>query len=330
MGLPTKCFSEGTAVIRLACPSCSQKLAVEDASAGTVCKCPACDSKFRVPDVEPTPASVAPSPRSQPTKRSANRDSSGGQREAGSRTSATGSGAGSGSRRDKNAAAGAVMLDELEVVNDETEVVVRRKTKKARREPTPQWVYLASAVGGVLLCGLVAAGFYYKYVAIALIVIGLPVSLMSRKWYLFGGVGVGYLLSGAILFLLHNSVLKHLEGPPPKGSTAQMVDAHCSKLLRDSREYDASSWIGAEKPTDSTSTRNMRNLIQGAYKAGAAKVCVANTQRVDSVGLPFPDLIVVLPDDETAKDRVLAWYKRLSTFKRDVPVAGEKYLYVDY
>jgi hypothetical protein len=313
-------------MIRLACPSCAQKLAVEDASAGTVCKCPACDSKFRVPEAvekDPVPST---SSRSQPPKRSSTRDSAPGQRDSAARNSGTGSGTRSGSRRDKAASAGGVGLDELEELDDD-EIPLRRKTRKRRRE-TPGWVYTASAVGGVVLFGLVAAAIFFKPVAIVLIVIGLPIALLSRKWYLFGGVGAAYLLSGAILFLLHNTLLKPLQGPPPEGATAQVVDDYCARLLKASRELEADTWVEGEKP--SAQVRGISALVQGAYKAGAVRVCVANPERTDDTGLPFPDLVVVLPSDNYERARVIAWYKAISIGKRKVSEPGEKYLYVDY
>jgi hypothetical protein len=222
-----------------------------------------------------------------------------------------------------------VVLDQLETVDDEDDAPRRRRGK--RGAATPQWVYTVSALGGVFLFGLVGAAIFFKSVAIALIVIGLPVALMSRKWYLFGGVGAAYLLSGALLFFLHNNmIIGHLEGRPPEGATARAVDSHCARLLRGSPDIDGLSWVGNETPNDTSQVRAIRGLIEGAYRAGATKVCVANPEKVDSAGLPLPDLVVVLPEDEKAKTSVLKWYRVITTGKRAVPEAGDKYLYLDY
>jgi hypothetical protein len=227
-------------------------------------------------------------------------------------------------------AAGGVVLDELETVDDEDEGRVRRKKGK-RRAATPQWVYTVSALGGVLLFGLVGAAIFFKWMTIVLIVIGLPTALMSRKWYVFGGVGAAYLMSGALLFFLHNNmIIGHLEGRPPEGASAAAVDTHCARLLRGSPDIDGLSWVGNETPNDTSQRRAIRGLIEGAYRAGATKVCVANPAKVDSTGLPLPDLVVVLPDDEKAKTNVLRWYKVITIGKRSVPEAGDKYLYLDY
>jgi hypothetical protein len=310
-------------MIRLACPNCDKKLAVEDASAGTICKCPTCASKFRVPDAAPAPPAPV-SARSAAPKRSSAQDSASSQRDSAGRSSAA--------RRAKSAPApktNGIVLDQLETVDDEEEVRPRRKSKSRRREPTPSWVYMTTALAGMAFCGLLIAAFFFKLAAISLIVIGLPFSLLGRRWRQLGIIGVTYLLSGAGLFIVHNgSWLKPLEGPPAEGATAQEVDTHCARLLKGSGELDASSWVGAEKPTDSSQIRGLRGLVEEAYKAGAAKVCVANPDRVDNTGLPFPDLIVVLPDDDKKKE-VIAWYRRISAGKR-VPAPGEKYLYIDY
>jgi uncharacterized Zn finger protein (UPF0148 family) len=304
-------LAEGTAMIRLACPSCSKKLAVEDASAGTICKCPTCDNKFRVPDkVAPEPEPVPATTGISATKRSSSRDSNA---------------QGSGSRRDKSKAApqtNGVLLDQLEVVDDE--VPVRRKSSR-RRAPTPTWVNVVAAGAAILWCALLPCAYLFKAVSIVLIVIGLPVSLMSRKWHLFGIVGLSYLMAGAGFFVLHNLYGPN-EGPPPEGATAAMVDAHCARLLRSSSKVEAGSWIGVEKNTDSSWIQNLRALIREAYANDAAKVWIVNPTRVDSTGVIYPDLIVVLPDDDKERDKILAWYKTVP--RKTVP--GDKYLYIEY
>jgi hypothetical protein len=298
-------------MIRLACPSCSKKLAVEDSSAGSVCKCPACANKFRVPEGQASPpAPAAPTQPAAPKKASV-RDSAGrssAARRARSQTQANGE-----------------VLDQLELVDDDVEVRPRRNAKKGKRQqPQPPWVYV---VAGIPLCGLAVAAIFFKYLAIGLIAIGLPASLLSRKWKLIGTVGVAYLLTGAGFYMLHRTLWALPEGPPPKGASAQVVDAYCAKLLKDPDKIDAGSWVGVGKPTDSSLIRALRVLIKDAYNAGAPEVWLTNVQKVDPTGLPSPDLVVALPSDEVALKRVLAWYRVVSTGKQ--PIApGEKYLYV--
>jgi hypothetical protein len=299
-------------MIRLACPSCSKKLAVEDSSAGSVCKCPSCANKFRVPDAA---APVATPARASAVKSGAPRDSAG-------RSSATGS-----TKPPPKKTANGVVLDQLEVIDDEPDVRPRRRAKLAAPE-RPQWVLVTAIAAAVLLCALAVGAIFTKYVAIALIVVGLPASLLSRRQRLIGGVGVGYLLTGAAFFLLHATVLKQLEGPPPRGASPQAVDVHCATLLKAFDKIDASSWVGLEKSSDTSLKRGLRVLVKGAYDYGASEVWLMN-RKEDTVGLFTADLVVVLPDDEQSRQHVMQWYQRNTVGKR-APVAGEKYLYVPW
>jgi hypothetical protein len=318
-------------MIKLACPNCTKQLAVEDSTAGSVCKCPACASKFRVPEAAKEQRAAVTKSRPPGAKRSGGRDSDIDRVEPAPEKS-SGTTRPGRSPRDSSAVrpgngSNGIVLDRLEVVDDEDDQP-RRKTgrKTGRREPTPTWVYVTASAAGVLLCAMLAAAIYFKYVAIAMIVIGLPASLLSRKWHLLGAVGVAYLLSGAGLFLLHNSLLRTVDGPPPAGASAQVIDSHCATLLTDPYKKDASSWVGVEKPTDSSQIRGLRALVKDAYDAGAPKVWVTNLDRKDEVKNPIPNLIVVLPDDDDTRQRVLAWYRTVS--RKRLP--GDRYLYVDW
>src|SRR5579883_109775 len=62
-------------MIKLACPSCTKQLAVEDSTAGSVCKCPACASKFRVPEAPKPERNSGAKSRATDSKRSSGRDS---------------------------------------------------------------------------------------------------------------------------------------------------------------------------------------------------------------------------------------------------------------
>jgi hypothetical protein len=302
-------------MIRLACPNCSKKLAVDDGSAGTICKCPACNTKFRVPAAaapepasvsrapakRPAPAAPAPSPRDSTTR---------GQSQSGRRNPPA------NGRSDDGA--------------DEAEGrAARPRRKAAKAGPTPQWVYVAAAAAGVVLCALAAFAIFFKYVWVPLVVIGLPAALLSRKWRLLGGVGVAYLLTGAGFLLLHNTVLKVPSGKPPKGASAQVVDAHCGGLLKDRDKVEAGAWVSVEKPNEPALIRALRVQIKDAYKAGAEKVWLCNIDKKDLAGLPSPDMVVVLPDEESTREHVLAWYQRAAAGKR-APVAGNKYVYVPW
>jgi hypothetical protein len=301
-------------MIRLACPSCAKKLAVEDSTAGSVCKCPACANKFRVPQTEAAAPAPTASGRSSAAKKSSASDSA-------SR--------GSGSRREKaavEAASNGQLLDELELVDEDDTPAPRRKTKKSRSKQAPQWIFITAAAAGAVLCALLIVAFFSKAIAIGLIVVGLPASLMGRKWQLIGAVGVAYLLTGAGFFVLHSTLWKPMEGPPPEGATAQEVDSHCETLLKRGKT-DASGWVGVEKRSDSSLIKGLRAVIRDAYDSGAKDVWLANLHKVDATGLPSPDLIVVLPPDDTTREHVLNWYQRISAGKR-TSVPGERYIYV--
>jgi len=302
-------------VIRLACPSCSKKLAVEDSSAGSVCKCPSCANKFRVPDAAPSPEPPAPTQaavaRKATFRDSAGRSSSSGRPKSSSRSSSNGK-----------------VLDQLEVIGDDPNYRPRRNTKKGLWNGQPQWVQISSVVAGILLCGFLVVAIFSKYLAIALIVVGLPGSLLSRKWRPIGIVGVAYLLTGASFFLLHATLLKRVEGPPARGATAREVDLHCTALLRASDKVDGSSWVGVERPNDSQLKRGLRTIIKGAYEAGAVEVYLMNRNE-DSAGLLTADLVVVLPEAEDVREHVLSWYQHVSAGKR-AAAPGDKYLYVSW
>lgn len=328
-------------MIKLACPNCAKQLAVEDSTAGSVCKCPACASKFRVPEAAKPEREAATKSRPTDSKRAGGRDSGAGQvsekssSSPGKARSPRDSATGSGNRSSRSASAGpagskaggsnGITLDKLEVV-DEEEALPRQPRKRSRPEPTPTWVYIVSAVGGVLGCGLLGLAFFFKAFAISMIVIGLPVSLLSRKWQLLGAVGVGYLLSGAGLYVLHNSLFQRVDGPPPENATARGIDSHCELLLKDPNKKEAKFWVGMETPSDTSVIKGLRALIKGAYDSGSPKVWLTNTDRKDESGQAIPNMIVVLPDDDRAREHVLSWYQSV----RHKRVAGEKYLYVEW
>jgi hypothetical protein len=167
-----------------------------------------------------------------------------------------------------------------------------------------------------------------KFVALGVAIVGLPLALLSRKWFACGAVGAVYLLSGAGLFVLYNSQLfGPLKGPPPSGATPQELDIYCEKLLKISDRIEAREFIGVARPSESSMTREMRELVEGAYKAGAKEVCLVNLQETDEAGVPIPDMVVILPAEDDIREKVLAWYRREAHAKR---VAGKKFLYVDY
>jgi hypothetical protein len=311
-------------VIRLACPSCSKKLAVEDGSAGTVCKCPACNNKFRVPAAPAAAVARQAQPASTriPDKRPG----------GGSSPSARDSGRNSGARAGKSSKPASVngrAVDELEVVDEPQEVQPRQKSRKNGRGQTPRWVNVTAAVAGGVLFVLAIAAFFFQYVWIGLTVIGLPASLLGRKWRMLGLVGVAYLLTGASFLLMHKYVLKPVEGPPPPGASAQAVDRHCVNLLKDRDKVEAGSWVSVEKPNEPSLIRGLRVLIKDAYSAGATQVWLTNPDKKDPAGLPAPDMVVVLPDDDTARARVIAWYKR-ATVGKHAPTPGDQYVYVPW
>jgi hypothetical protein len=315
-------------MIKLACPNCTKQLAVEDSTAGSVCKCPACASKFRVPDAPPkSERNSASKSRATDSKRSSGRES--GVAKGEPVADSTGSAARKPrSPRDSDARNGSngIVLDRLEVVSEDDEPRRRPSRRRDEPEPTPAWVPVVAAVGVVTGCGLLGLAFFFKFAAIALIVLGLPAALLGRKWQLVGVVGAAYLVSGAGLFVLHNTLLRQVDGPPPDNATAKVIDSHCEALLSDRGKKDAGSWVGVERPNEKTIVRELRRLVKGAYDAGAQRVWLTNFERLDEVGNPIPNMVVVLPDDEGARQQVLAWYQ-LNNRKR---VPGNKYLYVDW
>jgi hypothetical protein len=321
-------------MIKLACPNCTKQLAVEDSTAGSVCKCPACASKFRVPDAPPkSERNSASKSRATDSKRSSGRES--GVVKGEPVADSTGSAARKPrSPRDSEARSGGssrngsngVALDRLEVVAEDDGPRRRPSRRRDEPEPTPSWLPVVAAVGAVTGCALLGLAFFFKFAAIALFVIGLPAALMGRKWQMLGVLGVTYVLSGAGLFVLHNTLLRQVDGPPPDNATARVIDSHCEALLRDRNKKDAGSWIGVERPSDTTIVRGLRSLVKGAYDAGAYKVWLTNFDRLDEVGNPIPNMVVELPDEEGARKHVLEWYQ-LHNRKR---VPGTKYLYVDW
>jgi hypothetical protein len=311
-------------MIRLSCPSCSKKLAVDDASAGTVFMCPACNNKFRVPAT-----STDSTPEPPPSSRGSAKRSSAGGVASPARDSARSSAA-RGARTAPAVAANGKSLDQLEVIDDDDAPRSRRGARRSGPEPTPQWVYITAGVAGVSLGGLVVGAFFSSVVTILLIVIGLPTSLLSRKWPLLGRVGIAYLLAGACIFMMsRTSLFQRPEGPPPRGASARAVDAHCAALLKDKGKVEAGAWVSVERPGDTALIKGLRNLITDAYKAGAQKLWLTNLQKLDPAGLPSPDLVVVLPDDEGARNRVVSWYVTAMVGKQ-VPMPGDKYLYVPW
>ncbi len=220
-------------------------------------------------------------------------------------------------------------VDELEVVDEVDERPRPKKSRKSGPAATPQWVKVATWVGGGLLFVLAVLAIFFQYVWIAMAVIGLPTSLLSRKWRLLGAVGVAYLLTGAGFLLLHKYVLQPVEGAPALGASAQEVDRHCAALLKDSEKVEAGSWVSVEKPSDTALIRSLRVLIKDAYRAGATQVWLTNLHKKDSAGLPTPDMVVVLPEDDASREHVIAWYKSATVGKK-APVPGEQYIYVPW
>jgi hypothetical protein len=300
-------------------------LAVDDASAGTVFMCPACQNKFRVPAAS---TGSTPTPEPPASSRGSGRRSSAGGATASARDSARGSGRGVKSA--PAPAANGQALDQLEVIDDD---LGQRPRRGQRQGPdgTPQWVYITAGVAGVALGGLVVGAFFSSVVTVLLIVVGLPTSLLSRKWPVLGRVGIAYLLAGAGILLLSRTtgLFQRPEGPPPHNASARGVDAHCTALLKDKSKVEAGAWVSVERPGESSLIRSLRQLIADAYKAGATKVWLTNLQKVDPSGLPSPDMVVVLPDDDMNKSRVVSWYVN-STVGKQAPAPGDKYLYVPW
>lgn len=312
-------------MIRLACPGCAKHLSIDDVRAGMIGKCPACAHKFRIPAApaaadEPADAlelfddQPPHPPKSRPTRPAA------------------------------------PQLDDLEIIDDESpagaithEPIQRRRAVPADKEildveaadeddeaparpSAPRWVVVTSIVAGVLLLGLLPVAFFYKAAAYALIGIGLPGSLLSRKWYLLGTTGAGYLLAGVSFFLLHvyfDRVRPH--GPPAAGSSARECDEHCSALLQDSRKVEGRAW--ASNQGQNNTARAQRALVEAAYKAGVREVWATNVGQVDPDGNSMPDFVLVLPDDGAARKRVFAWRKGNS--RRPEADVDQKYLYMD-
>jgi hypothetical protein len=145
------------------------------------------------------------------------------------------------------------------------------------------------------------------------------------------GTGILGLLASLIVVM---AAAWHLEGPPPKGATAKGVDMHCARLLKSSQKIDGRAWLASKRPLYREGLDLRLNVLQSqitwAYENGASRVFVANPQTVDDDGLPSPDLVVVLPEDEKDRRRVLTWYWDKPADNRGVPKAGEKYLYLLY
>ena len=250
--------------------------------------------------------------------------------------------------------------------DDEDDARPRRRRRADVRRPVrrggvPPALLIVLAVVGVAWLVLTPLAFFYKYVAVGMLVVGFPPATSGRIWlarimhretkwlhrlipfYEFYFVftrlgktfaplvlwacGLFFLASGGICFALHES-REHRGaaggrwgGVPVAATTGRAAEQE--RFVADCLANKP--WKEARewlRQPGQAAAPVLLPMVDQAYANGAKQVLAVNL-RAGFNGQPNGDLVIVLPDDLVNRGRVFAW--RETMFHEDTDV-GQKYL----
>jgi hypothetical protein len=360
-------------MIRFSCPTCDKKLGVDDSRAGTVGKCPGCGGKITIPAAPKVRASggpeladdeavqamrPAPKPGSvRPAALEPDEDDVPVARRKPERDSIT---------REPEARPRPRLTGEEEVEVDDRPRKKRKKKKRQRDAGVGVTVGLiiAGLVAGLLWIVLTPLAFFFKPVAIVMLILGAILGILGRGsflriareeggsthllvmfvpfyevYFFFSRInrtlvpfliwacGLFFLFSAGITLWIHHARPEFEadhDAPALAASTPQEVDAQCARLLAGPTK-EARTWLREQAAGGKAGEVALATgLVEQAYQAGAKEVIAANPHR-DEDGDPVATFIIVLPNDPDARRRIFAWH-RGEHGPDDEKDVGQKYL----
>jgi hypothetical protein len=335
-------------MIRLSCPSCEKKLAVNDSLAGKSVKCPGCRGSIRVPG---GPKAAAPAPRSAVA--------SGPPRRAPRPAAEVDDG----------------VPDDPDEERAPREPERKKRPKKRRKKNVTLsglsiLLILLAAAGGLYLvltlvavfvtagtnlmlilgCILIVVGqIWFIYIArqedtmVYLMVRFLPFYSiyyfftrihLTYKPFLAEAAGTLFLITGLVIGLVRGDFMdRHHPGwhDPPALQNLNPAQRHrlAEDLLKRPDKVEARAWLAGGRGRGALSFEPAETAqhVQALYARGAKEVIVANIDASDPDDEHAQRVVVVLPEDVNRRPPVFEYLRQaLGSEETDT---GQKYLVLD-